>query len=282
MVDTNDYIYRFISGNLGESRKHSEVINKILAGYIDSDGHITLKVNSQYLNINVILSQAAINDPDFEVIRAFHKFYNLGNIQFRFSENDKESSRCDWKLGVKDSIKLFNLIGKHLVVKGTLFRDLIEIYKSYVGIKISTEEYEIIKEKQRDLRKTTGPIKRKKHPSWAWLSGYIAGDGHLCCRLDRKRIKYDKKVDKYYNMTFNELYVDIVSDIKSPLEFLQEHFKGSIYPCRGTHFHWKRSLGKGNIDFSEEFLSKLKPYMLHPKKYSAIKRMLGHLRSSRD
>ena len=281
MVDTNDYIYRFITGNLGDSRRHSEVINKILAGYIDSDGTIALKVNSKYLNINVILSQAAVNDPDFEILRAFHKFYGLGNLQFRFSDNEKESSRCDWKLGVQDTLKLFNLIGKHLVVKGTLFRDLIEIYKSFIGIKISDEDYREVYEKQSILRKTTGPLKRHKHPSWAWLAGYIAGDGHLGCRLNRKRNKYDKKVNKYYDMTFNELFVDIVSDIRSPLEFLKEHFKGSIYD-KETHFHWKRSLGKGHIDFSEDFLSKLKPYMLHPKKYDTIKRMLEHLRSSRD
>lgn len=282
MVNTNDYIYRFLSGNLGSNRKHSEVINKILAGYIDSDGTITLKINSSFLNINVILSQAAVNDPDFEILRALHKFYNLGSIQFRFSENEKESSRCDWKLGVKDSIKLFNLIGKHLVVKGTLFRDLISIYESYVGKKITEETYKELKEKQTELRKVTGPLKRKKHPSWAWLAGYVAGDGHLSCRLNRKRHKYDKKVDKYYDMTYNELFIDIVSDIESPLLFLKEHFKGSIYPCRDTHFHWKRTLGKGSIDFAEDFLSRLKPYMLHPKKYYTIKRMLEHLRSSRD
>lgn len=282
MVDSNDYIYRFINGNLQENRKHSEVINKILAGYIDSDGSISLKINSEYLNINVYLSQAAVNDPDFEIIRSFQKFYNLGNLMFRFSLNEKESSRCDWKLGVKDSLKLFNLIGKHLVVKGTLFRDLIATYEEWVGKNITQEEFKILQEKQSFLRKHTGPLKKKKHPSWAWLAGYVAGDGHLCCRLDRKRHKYDKKVNKYYDMTFNELFIDIVSDIKEPLEFLTEHFKGSIYPCRDTHFHWKRSLGKGNIDFSEEFLSKLKPYMLHPKKYETIKRMLGYLRSSRD
>lgn len=282
MVDTNDYIYKFLSGSLRDKRKHSEVINKILAGYIDSDGSVGLKLNSGFINVNLSLSQAAINDPDFEILRSFYKFYNLGYIQFRFSDNEKESSRCDWRFGVEDTLKIYNLISKHLVVKGTLFEYLIEVYKEYKGKKVSLEDFEKIKDNVREKREITTMLKRKKHPSWAWLSGFISGDGHLCCRLNRKRHKYDKKVNKYYDMTYNELYVNIVCDLRHPLEFLQEHFKGSIHGPKDGCFHWKRSLGKGNIDFSEHFLLKLKPYMLHPKKYEAIKRMLEHLRSSRD
>jgi len=282
MVDTNDYIYRFLNGNLGENRKHSEVVNKILAGYIDSDGTVSIHRNEGTLRISLTLSQAAVNDPDFEILRAFHKFYGLGTLHFRFSDVEGESSRCDWKLSIADTIKLFNLLGKHLIVKGTLLRDCIKLYEENKGKKLSDAEYEVICNTRDTLRSSSGPLKRKKHPSWAWLAGYIAGDGHLCCRLNRKRRKYDKKVDKYYDMTYNELYVVIVSDIRGPLDFLMEHLNGSVYAVKDSYFQWKRSLGKGNLKFSEEFLSKLKPYMLHPKKYRAIQRMLKHLRASRD
>lgn len=281
MVYTNDYIYRFISGKLGDNRKHSEVINKILAGYIDADGNIGIKKNGKYYQLYIILSQAAINDPDFEILRAFHKFYNLGSLIFRFSKNPKESSRCDWRLGTKDTFKLINLIEKHLVVKGKEFREISMIYSNYACTQILDNEFEIIKDLVKKARKLEGPIKKKKHPSWAWLSGYIAGDGHLCCRLERKRRKFDKKTNKYYDMTYNELYIVITGNKEEPFKFLKEHFKGSIYN-KGTYFQWRRSLGKGHLNFSENFLISIKPYMLHSKKYKTINRMLKHLRTCRD
>lgn len=275
MVDTNDYIFRFLNGEISNKRKHSEVINKILAGYIDSDGYIELARKDGLLAITVSLGQAAVNDPDFTVLRRFHEHYGLGSLTYRFSKSNKESSRCDWRLGVKDTLILFNLIGKHLIIKGKPYKNLISLFNSFKGTKISSNEWDELRNIMIEIKKDTGPIKRKKHPSWAWLAGYIAGDGHLCCRLGRKRKKFDKKVNKYYNMTYNELYVVITGDDRNVFEFLQEHFKGSVYN-KGTYYQWKRSLGKGHLSFSKDFLRRIKPYMLHPKKYKTIKRMQSY------
>lgn len=281
MVNTNDYIYRFLNRDLEGKRKHSEVINKILAGYIDADGHIRIKDNGRFYQLSVSLSQSAVNDPDFDIMRSFKRFYNIGSILFRFSQNPQESSRCDWNLGTKDSVKLFGLIGKHLIVKGKEFENIVNLYKEYSSVEVSEETTEFLRKKVCEFRNTCGPIKKKKHPSWAWLSGYIAGDGHLCCRLGRKRKKFDKKVNKHYNMVYNELYVVITGNKREVFDFLKEHFKGSVYD-KGSYFQWKRSLGKGHKDFSENFLVSIKPYMLHPKKYRNIQRMLKHLRACRD
>lgn len=281
MVDKNDYIYRFISGKLQDKRKHSEVINKILAGYIDSDGSISLRRSdskNRNIQIEVHLVQSAINDPDFEVIRSFYKFYNLGFLTYKISSNPKESSQILWRLGSSDSIKLFNLIGKHLVVKGKHFKFCIERYAELIGEEITDVFWEDIKaEVNKSREENAGPLKIKKHPSWAWLAGYIAGDGHLCCRLNRSRKKFDKKVNKFYNMTYNELYVCIVDKHRVALDFIQIHLNGSVYEKKEGCFMWKRSLGKGHKSFSENFLSKIKPYMLHPHKYEKIKRMQSYL-----
>lgn len=276
MVYTNDYIYRFISGKLGKNRKHSEVINKILAGYLDADGSVGIVRNTKRHQLRISLTQAAVNDPDFEILRAFHKFYKLGTLTYRVSNNPKESSRCDWKLGTKDTIKLYNLVAHHMIVKGKEFEKILDIWTNF-----AEEPFELVTSLLKEARKLEGPIKKKKHPSWAWMAGYIAGDGHLCCRLGRKRKKFDKKVNKYYNMTYNELYVVITGNKRKPLEFLKENFKGSIYD-KGTYFQWRRSLGKGHLSFSENFLISIKPYMLHPKKYDTINRMLSYLRACRD
>lgn len=281
MVDTNDYIYKFIGKDFQDKRKHSEVINKILAGYIDSDAYLGIDISSDYLRLRLAFSQSASNDPDFEILRSFQKFYNVGVVHYRTVDVGDATSRGEWCLCTGDTVKLLNIIGKHLIIKGKLSEFLLEVYDAYKGIKISQEEYKNIKEVLDYFRTFGSPLKRKKHPSWAWLSGYIAGDGHLICRLGRKRRKFDKKVDKYYDMTYNELGIIIVSSVVEPLEFLKEHLKGNIYQ-KNNYFFWKRSLGKGHKDFSLNFLVRIKPYMLHPKKYNKIERMIEHLRTSRD
>ena len=78
-------------------------------------------------------------------------------------------------------------------------------------------------------------------------------------------------------MTYNELYVCIVDKHRVALDFIQIHLNGSVYEKKGGCFMWKRSLGKGHKSFSENFLSKIKPYMLHPHKYEKIKRMQSYL-----
>jgi hypothetical protein len=260
MVNT-EFINKFLRGEV--ERRHSEVLNKILAGYIDSDGCISYKDG----RLSVSLSQAAVNDPDFEVLRAFFKYYGVGSLSYRCSTVDAESSRCDWRVYGRDAAKLLNLIGKHLITKGK--------YADKVKSAYESKTYETID------RGLTGPVKRKKRPSTAWLAGLAAGDGHFCCRLGRERKKFDKERGKHYSMIYNELYIVIVSDKREPLDFIQEHYGGSVCD-KGTYFSWKRSLGKGHKSFSLAFLHSIKRYMLHPKKRSTIERMEEHLRTRRD
>ena len=51
------------------------------------------------------------------------------------------------------------------------------------NIEPSFEEY--LKVESKKSRSNAGPIKDKKHPTWAWVSGYLDGDGHYSKRYDK-------------------------------------------------------------------------------------------------
>ena len=78
--NTDTLAYKLLSGSLRKNRKHSEQLNKYLAGLVDTDGCISLffyktrTTGLQRVSVTVNLTQAATNDPDFEVIRALQSF----------------------------------------------------------------------------------------------------------------------------------------------------------------------------------------------------------------
>lgn len=260
MFNTNTLGYKLVSGKLRSKRKHSEQLNKYLAGLFDADGCITLEyVDHKYLHLRFTLTQAATVDSDFELLRALHAFYGMGTLKYSFNPLN-DVSRCDWRLSTKDSKKMFNIIGKHLRIKATHFRNLIAMQEAFSGTVVSEDQWEDIKKYRSDSRVKSTWLKRPKHLAYAWVAGYLDGDG--CYR---------------FRKSYNTLCVKAASGDLHILKKLQEDFKGSLLDSNGNYKTWRRGLGKGNISFSLPFLKKMRTFSCNRQKYHKIQEMITYL-----
>ena len=273
--NTNSLAYKLLSGHLRERRKHSEQLNKYVAGLIDSDGSVSLsfKVHSNgrygiYLALSI--DQSASNDSDLQLLRSLRDFYRLGKIYYFDREsNISKSHSAKWLMSTKDALQMFNRIGKHLLVKGTHFQNLVWIVESLKGI--SLRDIDDLREYSECSRKNSRWIKHPKHPSWAWLAGFLDGDGHYRCRIGRVR-KYKSGDTAITNEL--KLFVGVHEDDKHIVEFLNHTFKGSLRQRKDRLYFWQRSLGKNSEKFAIPFLKKMKQYSCLEKKYNTIDKML--------
>lgn len=272
--NTSTLGYKLLSGKLIENRKHSEQLNKYLAGLIDSDGSFHLYFSKDrvgeyrtYCFLNV--HQSDRNDPQHEMMIALRSFYDIGVLSFFTREEN--SPMCVWKLASKETKKLTNLIKKHLRIKGTHLDNLLWLQDELKGVPLREEHIEELKEFSKCSRRNSRWSKHPKHPSWAWLAGYLAGDGHFRCRLNRQ--VFDKRNNRL--SYHNQLYIQVASHMsdKFLLDFLALHLGGSVSTSRG-YPKWTKGLGKSSENSALPLLKQLRKYMCMRKKYVIIERMI--------
>lgn len=245
----------------GKLRKHSEQLNKFVAGFFDSDGSVFVYKDRSSLGLRSCIVQSASKDPDFEVMRALQRHYGLGRLTY--STPEKGSAMIEWSMSAKDSKIFFSLIGKHLCIKATHFDNMIWLWDNCRSLGI-TEDIEDFK---RCSRKSSKYFKKPKHLSWAYTAGYIAGDGHLQCR---KHKRPDRPRDYYIRKS-----VIVASGDEIIVDLFKESFKGNkTYSDRDHTWRWERSLGLKNKKFSDRFLRKIRPSMLLITKRDVIDRLL--------
>lgn len=271
MFNTSTLGYKLISGQLRKNRKHSEQLNKFVAGLLDSDGWISLDFCRGRVQVQSGIVQSLSNDPDFQMMRALHQFFNLGTLIYKEGIKDSHSHQCKWTLRTKESKILFNRIGKHLRIKGTHFENLIYISNELGDLVLSETQVLELKEFSICSRSNSKWLKYPKHPSWSWVAGYLAGDGHFEFRT--KKGSFNLRVSAIANE--KDIHV---------LGFLQTAFKGRVAranldPSKPNYsnFTWRRGLGKQHKSFSLPFLKKLRMYMCVEKKYKTICDMIEYL-----
>ena len=199
IFDTNTLGYKLVTGQL---KKHSEQLNKYVAGLLDTDGWIGFEFTQGKAYVRMGLRQAATVDGDFQMLRAVQKHYQLGTISYGFQANDV--SFCSWRLSTKHANMLFGLVGKHMRIKQSHFKNILEFDTTQGDLK----------EFSRLSRENTGWLKRPKHLSYAYVAGLLDGDG--CYRIRKKEGKITTMCVK---AAINEEFI---------LLKLQEDFGGSI------------------------------------------------------
>lgn len=267
--NTDTLAYKLLSGKLRENRKHSEQLNKYVAGLIDTDGCISLffyktrTTNKSRVSVVLDITQAAVNDPDFECLRALQKFYNLGSVSFSIPEDENKSSCCHWTLRDKDSKTLFNRVGKHMRLKATHFDNMIWVSDEHRDVDdIPDSIIEELKEFKECSRRNTRYLKMPKHLSWSYVAGVIAGDGNF----------------KFYyrdGNLFPDARVKITQhkDSRFFLELFKRDFKGSLYDVR-SWTDWERNLGLRDSSFAVPFLKNIRKYIVHERKCHIINNIL--------
>ena len=246
---------KLLGGNL---RKHSEQLNKFVAGFFDTDGCVGITLDKGCIRIFSKITQASSKDPDFEVMRALHKHYNLGYLFYSIPELENSAGVCDWILNVNDSKKLFNQLGKHLLVKYNYFIECLWIYNELQGLRLNQTQYEELKEYLDCIKRRSKLQRIPKHLSWSYVAGLLSGDGHYRCKLG----------------SHNELEVEFYGMSYSLMEQFLKAFKGTVREKRPEFYKWRKSLGKNSRQFATEFLPKMRKYTLLITKRNVIDRML--------
>ena len=229
----------------------NESLVKYLAGLLDADGSLSFESHKGYddrVRISLRLHLVSCDDIDRHgFVASLPTLTGMGNVN-RYGERYTQ-----WFVGHRNQLEmLLPRVIKHMVVKARHWQWLLEYWRKYrsqeKGQKsLSAEEWQALQLVSRESRRTkVGPLKPKNHPTWAWVAGFLDGDGCFSFRTSRNK-----------NMRVS--VCAHVTDLHA-LEFLQKSFGGTIKPYSGrenTVKVWWRGLGPSHSSFALSFLPKL-------------------------
>jgi intein/homing endonuclease len=211
---------------------------KYLAGLFDADGSVSFLFRKHnevsYLSLCLQIAQ-----KDKSLLESFE----VGNI----TTCSKGYSYL--RVTAKNELeKLIPRISKHSIIKGKHLMRMLEKYREYRSKALTDSEVEQLRIYAKMSRKDPGPIREKNYPTWAWLAGYLDGDGWYRMREDKEQ--------NYMSMSVGA--VAHPDDAEHSLKLIQKQFKGTIRPHgQSNALVWNRNLGVSDSTFALEFLRKL-------------------------
>jgi hypothetical protein len=247
--------------------KMNESLVKYLSGLIDADGSLSLtfkKYKDDIYHIGLSLQLASSDAVDRHgFIESLPEQTGMGKV-YRYG---KDKQFKTWKVHKRAELEmLLPRLIKHMVIKASHFDRLLYFWRTWRGANVSQIMCEEHKRFSQHSRSHSGPLKPKNHPTWAWLAGYLDGDGWY-------RYKYQKPPHNYWQMSVGA--VAHVNDMHV-LEFIQQSFGGHIRNQGQSDnvFVWKRNLGAKDASFALSFLRKV---VRHSKlKKHKIEQMIHH------
>jgi hypothetical protein len=239
----------------------NESLVKYLAGLMDADGSLSFSFKKYdraedafHLSLCLNLSSSlAIDGGGF--IDSLPEVTGMGGL-YRYG--DKQQFKT-WKIGKRAHLEmLLPRLIKHMVIKGKHWQWLLNKWREQRGAQVSALMREELTASSRKSRiENSGPLKPKNHPTWAWLAGYLDGDGWY-------RYSYQKPPQNYWM-----IHVGAVAHLNDigVLNFLQNAFGGFIREHeRASNVRvWVRNLGVRDASFALRFLP-------HLAKHSRLKR----------
>lgn len=232
--------------------KETEI--KYLAGLMDADGSLFFQFvpykDVYNVRLLLVLQQSTSIDRNGEYIKSLGNI--CGNTQL-VKLSDQNPKWADANKWIVTSINDLNMIVprliKHMVIKSKHWENLLECYRNIFSKSVTEKEMIALKEFSKISRESSGAETSKVHPSWAWVAGYIDGDG--CYHL-RNRTKGRGK--------WTELLVKITAHDNdlAGLKLIQKAFGGKIKnnSYEATHT-WSRNLGVKDKSFAIPFLKKV-------------------------
>jgi hypothetical protein len=228
----------------------NESLVKYLAGLLDADGSLSFESHRGYddrvrisLKLHLVSSDPIDHHGFVMSLPALTGFGNVNRYNDRYNQ---------WFVGHRADLEMLvpRLI-KHMVIKAQHWQWLLDYWRDYrsqaKGQKsLSEAEWKDLQAASRLSRATrVGPIKPKNHPTWAWLAGYLDGDGCFSFRTSK---------NKNMRVSVTAHACDV-----SALEFIQNSFGGTIrYNSRSEDLRvWWRGLGPSHTSFALDFLPKL-------------------------
>lgn len=230
-----------------------ETFVKYLSGLLDADGSLSFmftppRQGSENYYVSMMLTLASSDTIDKHgFIESLPALTGFGAVY----RNDAKHPQCKtWTVTKRADLEmLLPRVIKHMVIKGKHWQRLLDIRREHRGAPITRSQCDLLSIAAKKSRiENVGPIKPKNHPTWAWLAGYLDGDGHFtytCC---------NKNGAPNINVGATAHENDA-----SVLQFLHKAFGGYIYPHAGAKHvqRWRRNLGPRDASFALRFLPKL-------------------------
>lgn len=242
----------------------NESLIKYLAGLLDADGSLSFafkhdqnREGRYFVGLTMHLaSSVAVDKKGF--VDTLTKQSGMGTLSYS-GEKGQFKTWCISKRA--DLEMLLPRLVKHMVIKAQHWQWMLDVWRNarVNGKTLSLTEREAMTQAAKESRRLNrGPLKPKNHPTWAWLAGYLDGDG---CYAYRSNV-----YNGYRQWTIKVSAVAHINDI-GVLEFLLRSFGGRIAD-QGQSPNvkiWERSLGYQNRSFALRFLP-------HVAKHSRLKR----------
>ena len=232
-----------------------ETLVKYLAGLMDADGSLSFRFTKYdksredvfFLQLHLSLSSSEAVDRNGFIDRLPQET-GMGGA-YRYGRNKQFKT---WTVTKRADLEmLLPRLIKHMVVKGKHWQWLLETWREHRGCAATTpairEELSAASKKSRI--ENAGPVKPKNHPTWAWLAGYLDGDGWY-------HMKYRKPPQNCW-----QIHVGAVAhnnDI-AVLKFLQKAFGGQVFNHGQSEnvSVWRRHMGAKDASFALRFLPNL-------------------------
>lgn len=227
-----------------KSFNESEI--KYLAGLLDADGSLSFRFTDKrvYLELSLAASESIDKHGFIEELGK-----KAGNISIREYPEKNWSPSHQWRVSSKAELNmLLPRFIKHMVIKGTHWNNLLLKWREFQTQILSDEQIEDLKKYSENSRLIAKPLKPKVHPTWAWVAGYLDGDG---CYTFKKHCN----PEAINCMTLKIMVVCHKNDSVG-IEFLKKAFGGSIKEEKDW-LRWARNLGVKDSSFANKFLRKV-------------------------
>lgn len=242
---------------------------KYLAGLVDADGYFGFEFTNN--KVRLVFKLCAAHSIDkHRFLSTLPELTGFGSVCTKKRKHPNWSPIDYWTICKSRDLEMFiPRISKHLVIKGKHANRLFNKWKEFRGRTLTDLEVEQLKIYSKASRADAGPIKPKKHPTWAWVAGYLDGDGSYIFSHPPSH----KNPRMLIQATAHEQ--DRVS-----LELLFKAFGGRI-ETRGKNaphiLDWRHNLGKSQKSFAIHFLQKV---VRHSRlKKHKIEQMLAYIYS---
>src|SRR3989304_8815346 len=167
----------------------NESLVKYLAGLVDSDGTISFDFKNEIRNKGRANLGLKVGVASSDVVDR-HMF--LDSLPERIghgyvSRHGPEKQYKYWFLNSKRDLEMMvPRLLKHMCVKAKHLERMFEMWKEKRGAMLSPEECAALRTWSKESRLDAGPLKPKSHPTWAWVAGYLDGNGHYMFSLANK------------------------------------------------------------------------------------------------
>lgn len=235
----------------------NESLIKYLAGLLDADGSLSFSFKHDqnregryFIGLSLSLASSdAVDKHGFT--ESLPALTGMGTV----SRYGDRRQFITWSVHKRADLEmLLPRLIKHMVIKAQHWQWMLDVWRNgrASGKTCSLAEREALAQGAKESRRLNrGPLRAKNHPTWAWLAGYLDGDGWYTYRQWTHR-------DGYTQWYMSVGAVAHVNDA-AVLEFLQRSFGGALraHGQSANVLVWLRSLGYQNRDFALRFLPQI-------------------------